>query len=258
MPVALTIATSDSGGGAGIQADLKTFAANGVYGTSAFAALTAQNPDGVVAIEELSPKFLRAQLDQLAAYYPIEAVKTGMLFSAPLIKETACFLRDIGRPPLVVDPVMVATSGAILLKPDAIATLKRELLPLAAVITPNLDEAAVLLRCDRIDAHEMESAARKLSEAFGTAILLKGGHLPGDQLVDLLVQPGKTSLKLESTRIPGVNTHGSGCTLSSAIAAGLAQGLPLSEAVTKAHAYLQRALKNPLPLGDKAFIRHLP
>ncbi len=258
LPVALTIATSDSGGGAGIQADLKSFAANGAYGLSAFAALTAQNPDGVRAIEELSPTFLRAQLDQLAAYYTIEAVKTGMLFSAPLIEVTADFLRQLGKPPLVIDPVMVATSGAVLLKPDAIATLKRELLPLATLITPNLDEAAVLLRCDRIEADKMEQAAQKLSDKFETAILLKGGHLPGDQLVDLLVEPGQPPLRLESTRIPGVNTHGSGCTLSAAIAAHLARGEALPAAVRHAHSYLQGALRAPLHIGSDAFIRHLP
>ncbi|MGE9294421.1 MAG: bifunctional hydroxymethylpyrimidine kinase/phosphomethylpyrimidine kinase, partial [Puniceicoccales bacterium] len=169
LPVALTIATSDSGAGAGIQADLLTFAAHGVYGVSAFAALTAQNPEGVSAIHEVPPDFLQAQLDQLAAYFPIRALKTGMLFSAPLIETTARFIQRKNIP-AVVDPVMVSTSGAVLLQPDAVATLEKELLPCATLITPNLDEATVLLGrpVERVD--KLAATAQELCEKYGTAV----------------------------------------------------------------------------------------
>ncbi|MBC2594293.1 bifunctional hydroxymethylpyrimidine kinase/phosphomethylpyrimidine kinase [Ruficoccus amylovorans] len=255
LPVALTIATSDSGAGAGIQADLLSFAARGVYGVTAFAALTAQNPDGVSAIEELSPGFLQAQLDQLAAYFPIRALKTGMLFSAPLIAVTASFI-EREKIPAVVDPVMVATSGAVLLKPEAIATLEAELLPRAALITPNLDEAAVLLGRPVSRSDELASTAAELSARYETAVLLKGGHLSGGTLIDTLVRPGEAPLQLTSTRIENVNTHGSGCTLSAAIAAELAKGQPLPAAVRAAHAYLQAAMKQPVQVRGERFIGH--
>ncbi len=255
--VALTIATSDSGGGAGVQADLKAFAANGVYGVSAFAALTAQNPDGVSAIHELPADFLRAQLDQLRAYYCIGAAKTGMLFSEPLIRETADFIRET-RIPLVVDPVMVATSGATLLQPEAIETLKNTLLPLATLVTPNLDETAVLLGERPGCVEAMEEAGHALSIAYGVAFLIKGGHLETDQLVDVLVTPEGEVQRFLSTRNPDINTHGSGCILSAAIAAGLSKGQSLPEAVAHGHAYLQAAIDAGLNIGGTHFIQHFP
>ncbi|MDP0497263.1 MAG: bifunctional hydroxymethylpyrimidine kinase/phosphomethylpyrimidine kinase [Verrucomicrobiota bacterium JB024] len=255
LPVALTIATSDSGAGAGVQADLLTFAARGVYGVSAFAALTAQNPAGVSAIHELPADFLQAQLDQLAAYYRIRALKTGMLFSAPLIRATAHFI-ERENIPAVVDPVMVATSGAVLLRPEAIATLEEELLPRAMLITPNLDEAAVLLGRPVGKIAELAATAQELSARYGTAVLLKGGHLPGGTLIDTLAVPGQEPVRFTSKRIENVNTHGSGCTLSAAIAAGLAQGLGLADAVAAAHAYLQAAMNAPLRVAGENFISH--
>lgn len=254
-PVALTIATSDSGAGAGIQADLLTFSACGVYGVTALAALTAQNPHGVSAIEELPPPFLKAQLDQLAAYYPVKAMKTGMLFSASLIEVTVQFTRA-SKIPLVVDPVMVASSGSVLLKPDAIATLENKLLPQATLVTPNLDEASVLLGRESIAPDEMEEAAHSFSQKTGTSVLLKGGHLEGDQLTDVLAQPDGNSLILASARITGINTHGSGCTLSAAITAALAKGRDLPTAVKEGHAYLQAAMRRGIALGGETFIGH--
>jgi len=255
LPIALTIATSDSGSGAGIQADLLTFAAHDVYGLTALAALTAQNPEGVSAIEALPPDFLRAQLDQLASYFQIGAVKTGMLFNAGLIEVAAEFLQYRAIPS-VVDPVMVASSGAKLLKDDAIAVLKDELLPAATLITPNLDEAAVLLGYESSDPFPLREAARELTDRFGAATLLKGGHMEGNKLTDVLYLPDGELVEITSTRIEGVNTHGSGCTLSAAIAAQLAKGEALIDAVHAAHAYLRNAMENPLHIRGNAFIRH--
>lgn len=256
-PVALTIATSDSGGGAGVQADLKAFAANGVYGVSAFAALTAQSPDGVSAIHELPPEFLSAQLEQLHAYYRIGAAKTGMLFSQKLIRETAAFIERT-KIPLVVDPVMVATSGATLLQPDAIETLKIELLPLATLVTPNLDETAVLLGERPTDVEGMKEAGHALAIAYGVAFLIKGGHLETDELVDVLVTPEGEVRTLSSQRNPDINTHGSGCTLSAAIAANLAKGMELTQAVVEGCLYLMRALWPGQNVGGVDFIDHFP
>lgn len=255
--VALTIATSDSGSGAGIQADLKTFTACQAYGVTAFAALTAQNPDGVFAIHELPADFLRAQLEQLAGYFNISAAKTGMLFSEPLIEVSAQFIAE-NKIPTVVDPVMVSTSGARLLKESAIEVLKKDLLPRATLITPNLDEAAVLLGWRPENPSQMRDAARQLNQQFGAAILLKGGHLEGNQLIDILQLPDGESVEISSNRIPGVDTHGSGCTLSAAIAAYLAQGKTLIEATQQGHAYLQQGMESPLQLDNKRFIRHFP
>ncbi|GHB99264.1 bifunctional hydroxymethylpyrimidine kinase/phosphomethylpyrimidine kinase [Cerasicoccus arenae] len=255
LPVALSIATSDSGCGAGIQADLLTFAACNAYGITALAALTAQNPDGVTEIEAMSPGFLRAQLAQLAAYYPIKAAKTGMLFSSELIETAAAFIAK-QQIAVVVDPVMVATSGARLLKEGAIHSLTTKLLPLATLITPNLDEAAVLLGRRPNSPVEMRASAHELTARFGTATLLKGGHLPGDELLDILALTSGKLIEIASPRIPDVDTHGSGCTLSAAITAELAKGRALTDAVQTAHAYLRRGLERPLHVAGRAFIRH--
>ncbi|MEO0794993.1 MAG: bifunctional hydroxymethylpyrimidine kinase/phosphomethylpyrimidine kinase [Verrucomicrobiota bacterium] len=253
-PVALTIATSDSGGGAGIQADLLTFRQCNCFGVSAFAALTAQNPEGVSAIHELPPEFLQAQLMQLIDYFPIRAAKTGMLFSDSLIRTTAAFIRE-NEIPLVVDPVMVSTSGARLLQEDAIQTLKQELLPLATLITPNLDEAGVLLGQRPETIEDMESATQTLARDYGTAVLLKGGHLASDQIQDLLVSADGKMERISSTRIHGVDTHGSGCTLSAAITANLANGQGMANAVRSGHAFLTEGMRHPVVIKGRAFIR---
>ncbi len=259
-PVSLTIAGSDSGGGAGIQADLRTFAALGVFGTSAITCLTAQNPDSVTDVMPCDPAFLREQMLQIGRFFSLGAVKTGMLFSAELIREVAAFLRDRPNLPAVVDPVMVATSGAVLLKPDAIEVLREELLPLARVVTPNLDEAAILLDRSVERKEEMIEAAKEMSTSLGCAVLLKGGHLRGDEVRDVLAAKDGTVEVFDSNRINKVDTHGSGCTLSAAIAAQIAQGADLSRAVAGAREYLRNGMANALPLcrEPRRFINHFP
>lgn len=253
LPVTLTIATSDSSGGAGIQSDLLTFAANKTYGLSAFAALTAQHPDGVSAIHQLPPEFLSAQLEQNATFYHIAAAKTGMLFAADLIAVAADFIAA-RKIPTVVDPVMVATSGARLLKDDAFEALKTLLLPRAVLITPNLDEAGVLLGERPRDLPAIVRAAHTLQQTYGCAVLMKGGHMDGNNLVDLLVDAQGQEHRWEGQRIPDVDTHGSGCTLSAAITAYLARGYPLASAVGHARAYLLAGLKQPITLSGRRFI----
>lgn len=256
-PVVLSIATSDSGAGAGSQADLLTFAAHGTYGVTCLAALTAQNPTGVSEIHPLPKEFLRAQFRQLEAYFDIRAAKIGMLFNADLINETVRLLQSLTCP-IVVDPVMIASSGASLLADDAQKTLVDHLLPKATLITPNLDEATALLNCPLETPADLRSGVRRLVERFKTAVLLKGGHLPGDDLLDILLLPDGTQLEFTARRTFEVDTHGSGCTLSSAIAAQLAQGAVLPEAVSTAHDYLQRGLHHAIRLGKTRFINHFP
>lgn len=258
LPVAPTIAGSDSGGGAGMQADLLTFAANGVFGTTVITCLTAQNPDGVSAIAAMTPEFVRAQADQVAAFFKLRAVKTGMLYDSAIIAEVASFLESNPAIPVVVDPVMVATSGAELLKKDAVATMRDRLFPRAALVTPNLDEVAVLTGSRPADAAAMEKAALQLAGLHGVPFLLKGGHLEGEELVDILAMPGGAVARFNSRRITGVDTHGSGCTLSAAIAAQLAHGLALGDAVAAAHAYLGRSLAAALDVGGRKFINYFP
>lgn len=258
LPVALTIAGSDSGGGAGIQADLLSFAAQGVYGTTALTCVTAQNPEGVSAVHPCPPETVSAQISQVFAYYPVGAVKTGMLFDVPTLRAVIGALADHGRIPLVVDPVMVASSGARLLREDAIGALREELIPLATVITPNLDEAEILLgrRLRETEIGRMADAA-ELARKLGVAVLLKGGHGEGDALVDLLVDAGGRVLATcRATRVANVDTHGSGCTLSAAFAARLALGDSLPDAFATSHAYLQRGLADPLAAGKRRHIRH--
>ncbi len=255
LSIALTIASSDSGCCAGVQADLLTFSAREVFGLTAIAALTAQNPDGVSAIQATPAAFLQAQLEQLAVYFPIGAVKTGMLLNAELIETAADSIRRY-QWSAVVDPVMVATSGARLLQEDAIACLQEKLLPAATLITPNLDEAAVLLGFRLDEPFALKSAARELTERFGVATLLKGGHLEGREMVDVLYTPDGELVEIASHRIDGVDTHGSGCTLSAAIAAELAKGESLIDAFHTAHAYLRQGMTHPLQVAGKRFIRH--
>jgi len=257
LPVALTIAGSDSGGGAGVQADLLTFAAHGVFGTSAVTCLTAQNPDGVTAVVALDPAFVTEQAQQVLRFFDVRVVKTGMLFSAAIVAAVAAVLRERRGLPAVIDPVMVATSGAALLQPEAVAAVREQLLPLAALVTPNLDEAAVLLGRRPANDAEMRSAAAELAQIFGVPFLLKGGHLAGDELVDWLAWPDGHTERFAGPRIPEVDTHGSGCTLASAIAAQLALGRPLAEAVAGGRGYLRRGLQRPLSLRGRRFIAHL-
>lgn len=243
MPIALTIAGSDSGGGAGIQADLKTFAAFGVYGTSAITALTAQNTLGVSGIHNTPPSFIAAQIDAVFSDFDVRAVKIGMVSQADAIRAIAASLQRWQPQNVVLDPVMVATSGDRLLAGDAVALLRAALFPLATVVTPNLPEAAVLL--DAPEARGMAAIAeqgRALLASGCPAVLIKGGHGDGNQSVDYLVTAHDVH-PFASARIATTNTHGSGCTLSAAIAAGLAKGETLVVAIEAAKRYVSAAIE---------------
>ena len=247
MKTALTIAGTDPSGGAGIQADIKTMTANGVYAMSAVTALVAQNTTGVKSIMEVTPEFLAEQLDCVFTDIVPDAVKTGMVSSVPLIQVIAQKLKEYRVDKLVVDPVMVATSGDRLISEDAVAALKELLLPLAAVITPNIPEAEVLSGLTIRGPEDMEQAARAIHEAYGCAVLCKGGHGLNDAN-DLLWREGGPKW-FYGRRIDNPNTHGTGCTLSSAIASNLAKGYDLDGAVERAKAYLSGALGAMLDLG---------
>ena len=247
MKTALTIAGSDSCGGAGIQADIKTMTANGVYAMCAVTALTAQNTLGVTDILESTPHFLEEQLDAVFTDIFPDAVKIGMVSSSALISAIAKKLRQYGPKHIVVDPVMVATSGARLLQEDAVKALTGELLPLSEVVTPNIPEAEILSGMSIRSARDMETAARIISETYHCCVLCKGGHQINDA-DDLLWQNGQGQW-FHGKRIPNPNTHGTGCTLSSAIAANLAKGYSLTESVERAKAYISGALNAMLDLG---------
>ena len=247
MKTALTIAGSDSSGGAGIQADIKTMTANGVYAMTAVTALTAQNTTGVTDILEATPSFLAAELDAVFTDIFPDAVKIGMVSSAELITVIADKLRQYGARHVVVDPVMVATSGAKLLRSDAIEVLKERLLPLAEVLTPNIPEAEILADMKIESPADMETAARTICEKYGCAVLCKGGHDLNDAN-DLLWKDGRARW-FNGRRINNHNTHGTGCTLSSAIASNLAKGMELDAAVERAKAYISGALAAMLDLG---------
>lgn len=257
-PVALTIAGSDSGAGAGIQADLLTFAAHDVFGTTAITCLTAQNPAGVTAVEVLPALFVAEQIQQVHRYFKVRALKTGMLYSAEIIGVVVEFLQAHREIPAVIDPVMVATSGAVLLKPEALTALREKLLPLAVLVTPNLDEVGVLLGEKPATPAAMAQAGQELARAYGVPFLVKGGHLPGADLADVLVRPGGAVRTYSAPRVDGVDTHGSGCTLSAAITANLAKGLGLDYAVEAARGYLRRGMEQSLALGNQRFINHRP
>lgn len=244
----LTIAGSDSGAGAGIQADLKTFAAHGLYGTSAITAVTAQNTVGVDAIEMLSADMVYAQIRSVVTDFQIGAAKTGMLGAPENVQAVARAVKEFGIPNLVVDTVMVSKSGHRLLEPSAEAVLVKELIPLAAIITPNLPEAEVILSRRINSLAEMEQAAADLKRLGPKAVLLKGGHLPGSKSTDIFYD-GKDWCLLEADRLETRSTHGTGCTLSAAIVANLAKGLSPMQACTDAKEYLTGAIRHAAPIG---------
>ena len=248
VPVALTIAGSDSGGGAGIQADLKTFHQWGVYGTSVLTAVTAQNTLGVQAVHALPPGIVAAQIESVAGDIPPGGVKSGMLANAAIVRAVAAGLRRWRLGGYVLDPVMVATSGDSLLAPEAVAAIRDELVPLAAVVTPNWPEAAMLTGVTERSVDGMEEAARDIVEAGAGAALVKGGHLAGDEVVDLLWD-GRVRRVFRGPRIDTRHTHGTGCALSAAIAAGLARGAALTDAVAAAVGWVRRAVAGAPGLG---------
>jgi hydroxymethylpyrimidine/phosphomethylpyrimidine kinase len=257
MPTALTVAGSDSGGGAGIQADLKTFSAFRVFGLSAVAGLTAQNTRGVRGVELPSTAFIAAQLRAVLEDIRVDAVKTGMLATGEIIQTVAAIVAEFGLPNLVVDPVMIAASGDSLMQHEAAPVMRDHLFPLATVVTPNLDEASFLCARTIRTIEEMQAAARAIHAMGPRYVLLKGGHLPGDRVVDLLFD-GREFVRREGARIPG-EFHGTGCTLSSAIASGLAKGLPVPEAVATAQAYITRAIQAaPAVGGGRCPLNHFP
>ncbi len=243
LPVVLTIAGSDSSCGAGAQADLKTFSAFGCHGLTAITCIVAETPDKVRSIQAVRPQMVRDQLEVLLAAYPVAAIKTGMLFSAPIIRTVADFLGALKEcPPLVIDPVMAASSGTSLLKSGAIAAYRKYLFPLATLITPNLDELAMLTATTPLSLSAMRLSGQQLTATTGVAVLLKGGHLRGSTATDLLLMPDWEEHLYSTPFIRGIKTHGTGCTYSAAIAAGLAKKLPLSEAVDAAKEFVTKAI----------------
>ncbi|MBQ8184258.1 MAG: bifunctional hydroxymethylpyrimidine kinase/phosphomethylpyrimidine kinase [Lachnospiraceae bacterium] len=247
MKTALTIAGSDSSGGAGIQADIKTMTMNGVYAMSAITALTAQNTTGVAAILEVTPAFLKQQMDCIFTDIRPDAVKIGMVSSGALIETMAERLRTYEAANIVVDPVMAATSGSRLITEDSVRTLKKELLPLATLVTPNIPEAEILSGIQIRTSEEMEKAAEIIGKEYGTAVLVKGGHRVNDAN-DLFYEGGRAKW-IMGKRIENPNTHGTGCTLSSAIASNLAKGYCLEDSIERAKDYLSGALLVMLDLG---------
>ena len=255
IPRALTVAGSDSGGGAGIQADLKTFSAYRVFGMSVITAVTAQNSVGVQGVETLPPAFVAAQLESLLSDFGADAAKCGMLATAGIIRAVAVKLKEYRVEKLVVDPLLIATSGAPLLQPDGREALIGEILPLALVVTPNLHEAGALAEMAVATREDMEEAARRIAKLGPRHVLVKGGHLTGEA-VDLLFN-GREFTTFSAPRIGSASTHGTGCTFSAAIAAGLARGRPLTEAVRDAKAYVTRAIREGFAPGKGAgVLRH--
>ena len=248
MHKALTIGGSDSGGGAGIQADLKTFAAHGVYGCSAITAVTAQNTVGVTALLSLPADIVTAQIEAVIGDIDIDVVKTGMLANAAIVEAVAAAIRTLDMPKLVVDPVMVAKSGHHLLSDDAVATMKTELLPLAHVVTPNVPEAVVLAGISIQSLEDASEAARRIHDLGPAHVLVKGGHLTGPDAVDVLYD-GRNLVYLSERRLDSTNTHGTGCTLASAIAANLALRHDLGESATRAKRYVAEAIREGLSVG---------
>ncbi len=251
MPVALTIAGSDPSGGAGLQADLKTFAAHGVYGLSVVTAVTAQSTRGVADTFPLPADTVSAQLDTIGGDITIDAAKTGMLASNAIVESVAAMIVSLDLPRVVVDPVMTATSGRVLLDPDAISTLKHELLRHAFVVTPNVPEAELLSGLPIRSIDDVKNAAERIQRLGPHAVIVKGGHLDGPQSIDLLFD-GERMIEFPAVRLPGPPAHGTGCAFSAALAAGLALGRPLPEAAEQAKRYVTGALRHCLALGRGA------
>ncbi len=247
-PVALTVAGSDSGGGAGIEADLKTFTAFGVWGTAAVTAVTAQNHRGVLASALMDPAMVAAQMEAVAEMAPVRAWKTGMLGAAPVIEAVAAAMDRLALGPLVVDPVQAASRGGSLLEPDAVPVLADLLLPRCAVFTPNLPEAEAFLGAAVTTREDMPEAAAALAAMGPACVLLKGGHLSGPEAPDLLWADGRPTW-LEGPRLAAAHSHGTGCTLSAGIAAGLARGMPVAEACRAAREFVRLALGALVPAG---------
>lgn len=259
-PVALTIAGSDSSSGAGIQADLKTFTAFGVYGLTAVTCIVAEAPARVSKIEPVTAGTVQEQIKVVARSFPIGAIKTGLLCNSEVVKAVASALRMIarneeGHVPLVVDPVMVATSGAELLDPEGLAAYEEHLFPLATLITPNMDEAGKLLGRSIADGTELECGARELATKYGTNILLKGGHLRDGAAIDILCCGG-TVTRFAAPFVNGVSTHGTGCTYSAAITAGLARRLSLQDAISRAKEFVTQSIAEYLSWGDVHALKH--
>ncbi len=248
-PVALTIAGSDSGGGAGVEADLKTFEAHGVWGTAAVTAVTAQNNLGVQAAERVSPEVVRAQIASVAADFGVAAAKTGMLADAEVVMSVVETVRQLGIGPLVVDPVLVSSQGDALLDLDGIDVLREQLLPLATVVTPNLAEAAALAQQAVDDRASMETAARAIAAMGPPVVLVTGGHLGGDSSPDCLHVDGDVRW-LEGVRLAAEHTHGSGCVLSASVCSELARGMEPADACVAAKRFTERAVAAGFPLGS--------
>lgn len=260
LPVALTVAGSDSSAGAGIQADLKTFSALDVYGLSAVTCVVAETPGKVSRIEPVSPEMVRAQIEVVMKNFPVAAIKTGLLCSRANISAVAQSIIDLRfGGPVVIDPVITATGGDPLLERDAIDAYEQELFPLASLITPNLDEASQLLGRKVADRRSMEVAGQELREKFKAAILLKGGHLEGDHALDLLFADGRI-VEFSAPFVRDVATHGTGCTYSAAIAAGLAKGAVLADAIAQAKEFVTKCISRRLrwssPSGNVDALRH--
>jgi hydroxymethylpyrimidine/phosphomethylpyrimidine kinase len=249
MRSALTIAGSDSGGGAGVQADLKTFAAHHVYGTSAVTAVTAQNTVGVTMFQAMPADLVTAQIEAVMSDIPADAAKTGMLANAAIVEAVAAAVQDLEIPYLVVDPVMVAKSGDRLLDDDALGALRAELLPLAFLVTPNIPEAEVLAGMTIRTGEDCREAARRIAGAGASAVLIKGGHLPTDDIRDLLYD-NHTITEFRHERVAGRHTHGTGCTFAAAITAHLALGRSLTEAVPLAQRFIAGAIRHAPDLGS--------
>jgi hydroxymethylpyrimidine/phosphomethylpyrimidine kinase len=248
-PSALTIAGSDSSGGAGIQADLKTFAAFGVYGTCAVTAVTAQNTTGISASSAMPADLVGAQIEAVASDIPPDAVKTGMLATAAIVEAVAAAVQSLELPALVVDPVLVSKSGVRLLDDDGIQMLLSELLPLACVVTPNLPEAEVLSGLRITSIEDRQRAARAIHDRGADAVVITGGHEEGDEIVDLLFD-GELFSEYRTARLPSRQTHGTGCTFASAVAAGLARGDPLESAVSRAQTFVADAIRHAARVGS--------
>ena len=257
VPVTLTIAGSDNSGGAGIQADLKTFTRYGVYGTTAVTCVVAEHPGRVSRITAVPPSMVAEQIRLVFEAFPVAAAKTGMLFSAEIIRSVAREMRKRKKTKIVVDPVMLATSGAALLRPEAERALARELFPLAAVVTPNLDEAARLLGRKLKTPQVAQEAAIELARMWKVPFLVKGGHLRLETASDYLAWPNGQTRVFSARRVRGVETHGTGCTYSAAICAGLAQDLSLERAVATAKGFITRAIRRHLKIGRYTPLNHL-